>query len=50
MIGREMDRCIFSSSSLILKAKEIVDWWKLGKEGIPFIYIGQGKEVLGKGF
>ncbi len=50
MIGREMDRWIFSSSSLILKAKEIVDWWKLGKEGILFIFIGQGKEALGEGF
>jgi hypothetical protein len=25
MIGKEMDRWIFSSSSLVLKAKEIVD-------------------------
>jgi hypothetical protein len=25
MIGREMDRWIFSSNSLILKAKEVVD-------------------------
>ncbi len=50
MIGKEMDRWIFSSSSLILKTKEIVNWWRLGKKGIPFIFIGQGKEVLGKGF
>jgi hypothetical protein len=50
MIGKEMDRWIFSSSSLILKAKKIVDWWKLGKERILFIFIGQGKEALGEGF
>jgi hypothetical protein len=35
-----MDRWIFSSNSLILKVKEIVDWWRLGKEGFAFIFIG----------
>ncbi len=43
MIGREMNRWIFLSSSLVLRTKEIIDWWKLGKEGFPFILIGQGK-------
>jgi hypothetical protein len=47
MIGREMDRWIFSSSSLVLRAKEIVDWWRLGKQGFPFIFIAQGREALG---
>jgi hypothetical protein len=49
MIRRGMDRWIFSSSSLVLRAKVIIDWWKLGKEGFPFIFIGQGKEALGEG-
>jgi len=49
MIGKEMDRYMFSSSSLVFRAKEIIDWWRLGKEGFPFIFIGQGKEALGKG-
>jgi hypothetical protein len=31
MIRREMDRWIFSSSSLVFRAKEIIDWWKLDK-------------------
>jgi hypothetical protein len=43
MIGREMNRWIFSSSSLALRTKEIVDWWRLGKERFPFNFIGQGK-------
>ncbi len=48
MIGREMDRWIFSSSSLVFRTKEIIDWWKLEKEIFPFIFIGQGKEVQGR--
>jgi hypothetical protein len=48
MIGRGMDRWIFSSSSLVFKAKKIIDWCKLGKEIFPFIFIGQGKEALGE--
>jgi hypothetical protein len=47
MIGREMDRWIFSSSSLVFRAKEIIDWWKFEKERFLFIFIGQGKEVQG---
>jgi hypothetical protein len=43
MIGKEMNRRIVLSSSLVLKTKEIVDWWKLGKEGFSVILIGQGK-------
>jgi hypothetical protein len=43
MIGKEMNTWIFLSNSLVLKTKEIVDWWKLGKEGFSFILIGQGK-------
>jgi hypothetical protein len=49
MIGREMDRWIFSLSSLVLRAKEIIDWWRLGKQGFSFIFIAQGKEALGEG-
>jgi len=48
MIGREMDRWIFSSSSLVFRTKEIIDWWKFEKERFPFIFIGQGKEVQGR--
>ncbi len=50
MIGRGMDRWMFSSSSLIFRVKKIIDWWKLGKEGFPFIFIGQGMEVFGEKF
>jgi hypothetical protein len=46
MIGRGMDRWIFSSSSLVLGANEIVDWWRLNKEGFHFILIGQGEETF----
>jgi hypothetical protein len=45
MIGREMDRWIFSLSLLVFRAKEIIDWWKLGKKIFPFIFIGEGREV-----
>ncbi len=43
-----MDRWIFSSSSLVFRAKAIIDWWKLEKERFLFIFIGQGKEVQGR--
>jgi hypothetical protein len=47
MIGREMDTWIFSLSSLVFRAKEIIDWWKLDKERFLCIFFGQGKEVQG---
>jgi hypothetical protein len=31
VIGREMNRWIFFSSSLVLRTKDIIDWWRLGK-------------------
>jgi hypothetical protein len=40
---------MFSSSSLVFRVKKVIYWWRLGKEGFPFIFIGQGKEALGKG-
>jgi hypothetical protein len=50
MIRKGMDRWIFSSNSLVIRSKEIIDRWRLGKEGFPFIFVGQGKEALGEGF
>ncbi len=46
VIGRGMNRWIFSSSSLVLRVNMIVDWWKLNKEGFHFILIGQGQETF----
>jgi hypothetical protein len=43
MIGREINRWIFFSSSLVLRTKEIIDWWKLGKEGLPFTELSIGE-------
>jgi hypothetical protein len=49
MIGRELDRWIFSSSSLVLITKEIVDWWGLGKQGFPLFSLPKERKPLERG-